>query len=95
MKLTSFWLDRSGSFTGAVTGPVQGRCDVSVIRGGLTGCSAALTPLMGTIMAEVMDGRTELNPWEGLRLAGHSRPPRPPWFLPLIGAYYRIKDRFQ
>jgi hypothetical protein len=28
-------------------------------------------------------------------LAGHSRPPRAPWFLPLIGAYYRIKDRFQ
>jgi hypothetical protein len=31
---------------------------------------------------------------EGLRLAGYSGH-LAPWFLPLIGAYYRIKDRFQ
>jgi hypothetical protein len=31
MKLTSYWLDTSGPFTGAVTGPVQGSCDVAVI----------------------------------------------------------------
>jgi hypothetical protein len=50
---------------------------------------------MGTIMAEVMDGRTELNPWKDFAwpaIPGHLGPP---WFLPLVGAYYRIKDRFQ
>jgi hypothetical protein len=95
MKLTFYWLDTSGPFTGAVTGLVQGSCDVAVIRGGLTGCSAALTPLIWTIMADVMDGRTELNPWKDFAwpaIPGHLGPP---WFLPLVGAYYRIKDRFQ
>jgi hypothetical protein len=72
---------------------LQGSCDVAVIGDGLTGCSAALAPLMGTITAEVMDGRTECNPWR-LRLAGHSRH-LGPRFLSLIGTYYRIKDRFQ
>lgn len=43
-------------------------------------------------MAEVMDGRTELNPFAWPAIPGHLGPP---WFLPLVGAYYRIKDRFQ
>jgi hypothetical protein len=50
---------------------------------------------MGTIMAEVMDGRIELNPWKDFAwpaIPGHPRRPR---FLPLIGTYYRIKDCFQ
>jgi hypothetical protein len=83
MKLTSYWLDTLGPFMGAVTGPVQGSCDC-----------AALAPLMGTIMAEVMGGRPELNPWKDFTwpaIPGHLGPR----FLPLIGAYYRIKDRFQ
>jgi len=42
MKLTSYWLDTSGPFKSAATAPVQGSCDVAVIGGGLTGCSAAL-----------------------------------------------------
>ena len=95
MKLTSYWLDTSEPFRSAATGPVQGSCDVAVIGGGLTGSSAPLAPLMGTIMAEVMDGRIELNPWKDfawLAIPGHPRRPR---FLPLIGTYYRIKDCFQ
>ena len=42
MKLTSYWLDTSEPFRSATAGPVQGSCDVAVIGGGLTGCSAAL-----------------------------------------------------
>ena len=42
MKLTSYWLDTSVPFRSATAGPVQGSCDVAVIGGGLTGCSAAL-----------------------------------------------------
>jgi hypothetical protein len=78
MKVTSYWLDTSEPFRSAAAGPVHGSCDVSVIRGGLTGCSAALTPLMGTIMADVMDGRTELNPRKDFAwpaIPGHLGPP--------------------
>jgi glycine/D-amino acid oxidase-like deaminating enzyme len=42
MKLTSYWLDTSEPFRSATAGPVPGHCDVAVIGGGLTGCSAAL-----------------------------------------------------
>lgn len=42
MKLASYWLDTSEPFRSAAAGPVQGGCDVAVIGGGLTGCSAAL-----------------------------------------------------
>ena len=42
MKLASYWLDTSEPFRSATPGPVQGTCDVAVIGGGLTGCSAAL-----------------------------------------------------
>jgi glycine/D-amino acid oxidase-like deaminating enzyme len=61
---------------------------------GYSGHGTQMSTLMGTIMADVMDGRTELNPcdfaWPAI--PGHFGPP---WFLPLVGAYYRIKDRFQ
>jgi hypothetical protein len=52
-----------------------------------------MSTLMGTIMAEVMDGRTELNPWKDFTwpaIPGHFGRP---WFLPLVGAYYRLKDK--
>ena len=42
MKLTSYWLDTSEPFRSATAGPVQGRYDVAVVGGGLTGSSAAL-----------------------------------------------------
>ena len=61
----------------------------------MTGCSAALTPLIWTIMAEVMNGRTELNPRKDFAWPAIPGHPGPPWFLPLVGAYYCIKDRFQ
>lgn len=61
---------------------------------GYSGHGTQMSTLMGSLMAEVMDGRTELNPWKDLAwpaIPGHVGPP---WFLPLVGAYYRLKDRF-
>lgn len=61
---------------------------------GYSGHGTQMSTLMGSLMAEVMDGRTELNPWKDLAwpaIPGHLGPP---WFLPLVGAYYRLKDRF-
>ncbi|WP_208753019.1 hypothetical protein [Bradyrhizobium genosp. SA-3] len=60
-----------------------------------SGRNGGMCTLMGTIMADVVDERNELNPWQdfpGPAIPGHLGPP---WFLPLVGAYYRIKDRFQ
>jgi hypothetical protein len=39
-----------------------------------------------------MTGRANRNPWDGLAwdaVPGHFGKP---WFLPIVGAYYRIKD---
>ncbi|KQY90735.1 FAD-binding oxidoreductase [Pelomonas sp. Root1444] len=61
---------------------------------GYSGHGTQMSTLMGTVMAEIMDGRTELNPWKDFTwpaIPGHFGPP---WFLPLVGACYRIKDRF-
>jgi len=50
---------------------------------------------MGEVMARVMAGEPEANPWAGLpwpAIPGHFGPP---WFLPLIGAWYRLADRLR
>ena len=60
---------------------------------GYSGHRTQMSTLMGTIMAEVMDGRADLNPWKDFAwpvIPGHFEPP---WFLPLVGAYYRLKDK--
>jgi glycine/D-amino acid oxidase-like deaminating enzyme len=62
---------------------------------GYSGHGTQMATLMGTIMAEVMDGRAALNPWKDFAwpaIPGHFGKP---WFLPLVGAYYQVKDRFQ
>ena len=75
--------------------PRAGERDGIYYAMGYSGHGTQMSTLMGTIMAEVMDGRAELNPWGGFAwpaIPGHFGPP---WFLPLVGAYYRLKDRFQ
>lgn len=60
---------------------------------GYSGHGTQMSTHMGTVMAEVMDGRPELNPWKDFAwpaIPGHFGPP---WFLPVVGAYYRLKDR--
>jgi glycine/D-amino acid oxidase-like deaminating enzyme len=60
---------------------------------GYSGHGTQMSTLMGTLMAEVMDGRVDLNPWKDFAwpaIPGHFGPP---WFLPLVGAYYRLKDK--
>ena len=60
---------------------------------GYSGHGTQMSTLMGTLMAEIMDGRADLNPWKDFAwpaIPGHVGTP---WFLPLVGAYYRLKDR--
>ncbi|HNP62681.1 MAG TPA: FAD-binding oxidoreductase [Woeseiaceae bacterium] len=60
---------------------------------GYSGHGVQMSVHMGQAMADAMNGRPELNPWKDLRwpaIPGHFGPP---WFLPFVGAYYRVKDR--
>lgn len=59
---------------------------------GYSGHGTQMSTYMGAIMAEVMDGKVERNPWREFdwpAIPGHFGPP---WFLPFIGAYYRFQD---
>jgi glycine/D-amino acid oxidase-like deaminating enzyme len=60
---------------------------------GYSGHGTQMSVLMGQRMARVLAGDTHANPWDGRAwppIPGHFGPP---WFLPAVGLYYRLKDR--
>ena len=60
---------------------------------GYAGHGVQMATYMGRQMAEYMSGVPEANVWrdfEFRRIPGHFGPP---WFLPIAGAYYKLKDR--
>jgi glycine/D-amino acid oxidase-like deaminating enzyme len=75
--------------------PRAGEHDGLYYSMGYSGHGAQMSVLMGQRMADVMSGNAGANPWRDL-----SWPAIPgyfgwPWFLPLVGAYYRMKDKLQ
>lgn len=61
---------------------------------GYSGHGTQISVLMGEVMARIMTGASpaEANPFHGIdwpAIPGHFGPP---WFLPLVGAYYRYQD---
>jgi glycine/D-amino acid oxidase-like deaminating enzyme len=60
---------------------------------GYSGHGVQMASLMGARMAEVMDGHPEANPWRGLRARAFPTYSGTAWFLPFVGAYFRLKDR--
>jgi len=59
---------------------------------GYSGHGVQMAVMMGQVMAQMMQGQSTDNPWAGL-----SWPPVPghfgkPWFLPVVGLYYRMLD---
>ncbi len=59
---------------------------------GYSGHGTQMSVHMGQIMARVMGGEVNANPFAGLAwpaVPGHFGPP---WFLPFVGAYYRYQD---
>jgi glycine/D-amino acid oxidase-like deaminating enzyme len=59
---------------------------------GYSGHGVQMSVHMGQVMADVMAGKPERNPWQGLEwpaIPGHFGKP---WFLPVVGAYYRLQD---
>jgi len=62
---------------------------------GYSGHGAQIASHMGEIMADQILGRESRNPWETLpwgAVPGHFGQP---WFLPLVGAWYKLLDRVQ
>lgn len=60
---------------------------------GYSGHGVQMSVFMGEAMAETMGGAPDANPWRGIdwpAIPGHFGPP---WFMPIVGAYYRLKDR--
>jgi glycine/D-amino acid oxidase-like deaminating enzyme len=61
---------------------------------GYSGHGTQMSTHMGQVMADVIEGREDANPWRDLKwpaIPGHTGKP---WFLPIVGTYYRIKDVF-
>ncbi|NSX92407.1 NAD(P)/FAD-dependent oxidoreductase [Agrobacterium tumefaciens] len=62
---------------------------------GYSGHGAQLSTHLGMIMADAILGRPDNNPLKGLdwpAVPGHFGKP---WFLPLVGYYYKMLDKFQ
>jgi len=61
---------------------------------GYSGHGTQMSVYMGERMAALMAGEREANPWRDRKwpaIPGHVGPP---WFLPAVGWYYQMKDRF-
>lgn len=59
---------------------------------GYSGHGTQMSVLMGGVMAEIMTGGRAVNPWRDRdwpAIPGHFGKP---WFLPVVGAYYRLMD---
>ena len=59
---------------------------------GYSGHGVQMSVHMGQAMADIMEGRGDANPFRQLKwpaIPGHFGKP---WFLPLVGAYYRLQD---
>jgi glycine/D-amino acid oxidase-like deaminating enzyme len=62
---------------------------------GYSGHGAQMSTQMGIVMADAILGKADRNPVQGLAwpaVPGHFGKP---WFLPIVGLYYKTLDRFQ
>ncbi len=72
--------------------PRAGEHDGLYYSMGYSGHGVQMSVYMGEVMAAVMNGNPAANPWAVLdwpAMPGHVGKP---WFLPLVGAYYRTLD---
>jgi glycine/D-amino acid oxidase-like deaminating enzyme len=75
--------------------PRAGKHDGLYYSMGYSGHGVQMAVYMGQAMAAVIQGRTEANPWRGLDWPAIPFHFGKPWFLPLVGAYYRVLDALQ
>jgi glycine/D-amino acid oxidase-like deaminating enzyme len=74
--------------------PRAGEQDGLYYAMGYSGHGVQMSVHMGQMMADVLEGKTAANPWrlDWPAIPGHYGKP---WFLPLVGAYYRVLDVLQ
>jgi glycine/D-amino acid oxidase-like deaminating enzyme len=73
--------------------PRAGEHDGLYYAMGFSGHGVQMAARTGQLMAEVMGGAPQANPWRALEwpaIPGHFGPP---WFLPFVGAWYKLQDR--
>lgn len=73
--------------------PRAGQADGLWYSMGYSGHGAQIATHMGEIMADRIMGRERTNPWADLPWQAVPLHTGKPWFLPLVGMYYKIKDR--
>lgn len=72
--------------------PRAGEHDGLFYSMGYSGHGTQMATCMGKVMADVMDGNVSSNPWKDFEwpaIPGHFGPT---WFLPFVGAYYKLQD---
>lgn len=75
--------------------PRAGERDGLYYSMGYSGHGVQIAVRMGQVMAGLLSGKPVESPWVGLEwpaIPGHFGKP---WFLPLVGAYYRVKDAIE
>lgn len=72
--------------------PRAGQHDGLYYSLGYSGHGVQMSVHMGQAMVDVMAGRSEANPWRELDWPAIPAHFGKPWFLPLVGAYYRVQD---
>ncbi|WP_374409893.1 NAD(P)/FAD-dependent oxidoreductase [Novosphingobium colocasiae] len=72
--------------------PRAGQRDGVYYAMGYSGHGNQMATQMGQIMAEVMDGKVDLNPWKDMAWPAIPGYFGKPWFMPIIGSYFRLKD---
>ncbi|MFD2250427.1 glycine/D-amino acid oxidase-like deaminating enzyme [Pseudochelatococcus lubricantis] len=75
--------------------PRAGEAEGLLFAMGYSGHGAQMSSLMGTILAETILGQGDRNPMKGLPWNAIPGYFGKPWFLPIVGAYYRFLDRIQ
>ena len=72
--------------------PRAGEKDGIFYAMGYSGHGVQMSVHMGPVMADVMEGKGEANPWRDLNWPAIPGYFGKPWFLPFVGAYYRLQD---
>lgn len=72
--------------------PRAGERDGVFYSMGYSGHGTHMATYMGGVMAEVLDGKADLNPWRDFDWPAIPGYFGKPWFLPFVGAYYKYKD---
>ncbi|MGF1630829.1 MAG: NAD(P)/FAD-dependent oxidoreductase [Kiloniellaceae bacterium] len=73
--------------------PRAGEADGMIYGMGYSGHGAQMSTLIGQVLADMAMGRTDTNPLAGMDWPAIPAHSGRPWFLPLVGLWFGLKDR--